>query len=66
MLTNLAIDDDLVEEAKKIGNHKTKKAAVTEALREYIQIRKQLEITRVFNSIDYLESYNYKQQRRKT
>jgi hypothetical protein len=63
MLTNLAIDDDLVEEAKKIGNHK---AAVIEALREYIQIRKQLEITRVFNSIDYLESYNYKQQRRKT
>ena len=37
MPTNLAIDDSLLEEAKTIGKHKTKKAAVTEALREYIQ-----------------------------
>ena len=66
MPTNLAIDDDLLEEAKKIGNHKTKKAAVTEALREYVQRRKQLEITQVFDSIDYVDSYDYKQQRKKT
>ncbi|MBI5895025.1 MAG: type II toxin-antitoxin system VapB family antitoxin, partial [Desulfobacterales bacterium] len=34
MATNLAIDDELLEEAKMIGGHKTKKAVVTEALKE--------------------------------
>ncbi|MBI2858193.1 MAG: type II toxin-antitoxin system VapB family antitoxin [Chloroflexi bacterium] len=65
MPTNLAIDDDLLEQAKTIGKHKTKKAAVTEALGEYIQKRKQIEVTKVFGSIDYDESYDYKEQRRR-
>jgi Uncharacterized protein conserved in bacteria (DUF2191). len=37
MATNLAIDDNLIIDAKKIGGHKTKKEAVTEALEEYIK-----------------------------
>lgn len=41
MATNLALDDKLIEEALKLGNHKTKRAAVTAALSEYIQRRKQ-------------------------
>ncbi len=65
MPTNLAIDDALLEEAKKIGKHKTKKAAVTEALEEYIQRRKQIEITKVFGAIDYDKSYDYKEQRKR-
>jgi Arc/MetJ family transcription regulator len=65
MPTNLAIDDNLVEQAKIIGKHKTKKAAVTEALEEYIQRRKQSEITKVFGKIDYEEKYDYKVQRKK-
>jgi Arc/MetJ family transcription regulator len=65
MPTNLAIDDELLEQAKKIGKHKTKKAAVTEALHEYIMRRKQLEMTEVFGAIDYDEAYDYKQQRKK-
>ena len=65
MPTNLAIDDNLLEEAKIIGKHKTKKAAVNEALREYIQRKKQFEVTRLFGSIEYDESYDYKQQRKK-
>lgn len=44
MATNLALDDRLIEEAKILGKHKTKKAVVTEALHEYTQRRKQLEI----------------------
>ena len=44
MATNLAIDDRLIDEAKRVGNHKTKKEAVTAALDEYIRWRKQLEI----------------------
>jgi len=65
MPTNLAIDDGLLQEAKDISNHKTKKAVVTEALEEYIQRRKQFQITELFGSIEYDESYNYKDQRKK-
>lgn len=63
MATNLAIDDLLIEEAKAIGKHRTKKGAVTEALQEYIQRRKQTEIFNVFNKIDYDQDYDYKKQR---
>ncbi|GBD88141.1 hypothetical protein BMS3Abin03_02076 [bacterium BMS3Abin03] len=64
MPTNLAIDDRLIEEAVKVGNHKTKKDAVTEALQEYIQKRKQLKIKKLFNSVVYEKSYDYKKQRK--
>jgi len=63
--TNLAIDDNLLEEAKNISNHKTKKAVVTEALQEYIQRRKQIQIIAMFGSVDYDESFDYKDQRKK-
>lgn len=63
MATNLAIDDRLIIEAQTIGGSKTKKAAVTEALREYIQRRKQLQITSLFGKIDYDPDYDYKQTR---
>lgn len=64
MPTNLALDDRLIEEAKKLGRHRTKKAAVTAALDEYIQRRKQQEIVSLFGTIDYDESYDYKRARR--
>ncbi|MBN2425829.1 MAG: type II toxin-antitoxin system VapB family antitoxin [Calditrichaceae bacterium] len=64
MPSNLAIDDDLLNLAKKIGKHKTKRAAVNEALHEYIQRRKQYEITRLFGKIEYEKDYDYKQQRK--
>ncbi|MCB9090153.1 MAG: type II toxin-antitoxin system VapB family antitoxin [Calditrichae bacterium] len=64
MPTNLALDDQLIEEARVIGNHKTKKAAVTEALLEYIQRRKQMQILNLFGKIDYDPDYDYKKQRK--
>ncbi len=64
MATNLAIDDELLEEAKMIGGHKTKKAVVTEALKEYIQVRKQLEIIKLFGTIEYDSDYVYKSRRK--
>ena len=45
MATNLAIDDKLIEEAKRVGEHLTKKEAVTVARsKKYIRWRKQIEI----------------------
>ena len=63
MATNIAIDDQLIEEAKAIGRHSTKKAVVTEALQEYIQRRKQVDILKLFKKIEYDEAYDYKNQR---
>ncbi len=63
MATNLALDDTLIEEAKIIGNHRTKKGVVTEALHEYIQRRKQSKILNIFNTVVFDKDYDYKQQR---
>lgn len=63
MATNLDIDDKLINEARKIGKHATKKAAVTEALTEYINRRKQLEILELAGTIDYYDDYDYKKVR---
>jgi Arc/MetJ family transcription regulator len=65
MPTNLAIDDKLIEEAREIGGHRTKKAVVTEALQEYIQRRKQLGMLNLLGRIDYDPGYDYKRQRKK-
>ena len=64
MATNLAIDDKLLNEARKIGGHKTKKETVNQALKEYIQKRKQMEITQLFGEIDYDKEYDYKVSRK--
>jgi Arc/MetJ family transcription regulator len=64
MPTNLAIDDNLIEQALIIGHHRTKKAVVTEALIEYIQRRKQVEIIDLFGKIEYESDYKYKEQRK--
>ena len=65
MATNLAIDDRLLDEAKRIGGHRTKKATVTEALQEYIQHRKQVKLMELFGTVEFDPKYNYKKQRRK-
>jgi len=63
MATNLALDDRLIEEARKLGRHRTKKETVTAALDEYVRRRKQLEILSLAGTIDYDEAYDYKRER---
>ncbi len=65
MPTNLAIDDRLIEEARRIGHHRTKKEAVTAALDEYIRRRKQMNILDLFGTVDYHEGYDHKANRRR-
>jgi len=64
MATNLAIDGKLINEARRIGKHKTKKEAVSAALKEYVDRRKQLEILKLSGTIDYDPTYDYKKMRR--
>ncbi len=65
MATNLALDDKLIIEAQKAGNHKTKKEAVTAALKEYIALKKQSEIVDLFSTMEFDRDYNYKKARKK-
>ena len=64
MATNLAIDDRLIEEARRIGRHRTKREAVTAALSEYIKRRKQTDIISSFGTVDYDPDYDYKKARK--
>jgi Arc/MetJ family transcription regulator len=64
MPTNLAIDDRLLEEAQKVGKHRTKRETVNEALEEYIKRRKQQEIVSLFGKIEYERGYDYKRERK--
>jgi len=63
MATNLQIDDKLITRAAKLGHHRTKKAAVTEALTEYIHHLEQEKILSLFGSVEYDPGYNSKKQR---
>ncbi|MGA8013108.1 MAG: type II toxin-antitoxin system VapB family antitoxin [Candidatus Acidiferrales bacterium] len=64
MPTNLALDDRLIEEARKLGRHRTKKETVTAALDEYIERRKQQNILSLFGTIEYEARHDYKRERR--
>jgi len=63
MATNLQIDDALIRKAVKLGGHKTKKNAVTEALEEYVNHLEQRKILSLFGKVDIDPDYDYKQQR---
>jgi len=53
MATNLALDDALIEQARRAGKHRTKKEAVTSALREYVRRRRQHEILDLVGQIPF-------------
>ena len=65
MATNLALDDALIEEARRTGGHKTKKEAVTAALDEDIQRRKQQRVMGQFGTFEFDPDYDYKHVRKK-
>lgn len=65
MPTNLAIDDKLLKEAKRLGGHQTKRAAVNEALAEYVTRRKQKKILNLFGTLEWDPQYNYKSARKR-
>jgi Arc/MetJ family transcription regulator len=63
MATNLALDDRLIEEARRSGGHKTKKEAVTAALDEYVRKRKQMRILDAFGTVAFDPAFDYKTER---
>ncbi|TNM65597.1 type II toxin-antitoxin system VapB family antitoxin [Aliirhizobium smilacinae] len=49
MRTNIELDDDLIAEAMELGGLKTKKAAVDQALKDFVRIKRQL---RAINNLE--------------
>jgi Arc/MetJ family transcription regulator len=63
MPTNLAIDPELLARALAVSGEKTKKAAVTRALKEFIARREQKKLRELFGSMDWDPDFDYKAER---
>ncbi len=63
MATNLSIDPELINRALEVSGEKTKRAAVTKALKEFIARREQRRILDLFATLEWDPAYNYKKER---
>ena len=63
MATNLSIDPKLLDKALEVSGEKTKKAAVTQALVEFIARREQARVKELFGQLEWDEDYDYKKER---
>jgi len=63
MATNLSIDPKLIDMAQKLSGERTKKAAVTKALHEFIARRRQKRILDLMGKLEWDEGFNYKAER---
>ena len=60
MRTNIALDESLVKEAMRLSRTKTKKELVHQALKEFVENRKRLNLMDLAGKIEFAENYNYK------
>jgi len=63
MATNLSIDPKLIEDALKLSGERTKRAAVTRALEEFIARRRQKRIRDLFGKLEWDQTFDYKAER---
>lgn len=63
MATNLAIDPDLLNRALAVSGERTKKAAVTKALQEFIARREQRRVADLLGKLKWDDSFDYKAER---
>jgi Arc/MetJ family transcription regulator len=63
MATNLDIDAELIEQALAVSGEKTKKAAVTKALHEFIARRNQKRLRELLGQLEWEEGFDYKAER---
>ncbi|MGB8817005.1 MAG: type II toxin-antitoxin system VapB family antitoxin [Rhizobiaceae bacterium] len=63
MATNLALDPDLIDRALAVSGERTKKAAVTKALEEYVARRSQKSVRDLMGKLEWDQSYDYKTER---
>ncbi len=63
MATNLSIDPELIEQALEVSGERTKKAAVTKALQEFIARRRQKRLLDLFGKLEWDASFDHKAER---
>jgi hypothetical protein len=63
MATNLSIDPDLIEQARKVSGERTKAAAVTKALQEFIARRRQRAMLDLAGKLEWDAGFDYKKER---
>jgi hypothetical protein len=62
-MANLSIDPNLIERALEVSGERTKKAAVTKALQEFIARRRQKRLLDLIGKLEWDVSYDYKAER---
>jgi hypothetical protein len=65
MATNLSIDPALIDRALEVSGERTKKAAVTRALNEFIARREQKRLLELMGKLEWDETFDYKAERRR-
>jgi len=65
MATNLSLDPELIERARVVSGERTKKAAVTKALQEFIARREQKRVLDLFGQLEWDAAYDYKAERQR-
>lgn len=63
MATNLSLDPDLLDRALAVSGERTKKAAVTKALQEFIARRQQKRLLDLMGKLQWDDAYDYKSER---
>ena len=63
MATNLSLDPDLIDRALELSGERTKKAAVTRALEEFIARREQKHLLELMGNLEWDNSIDYKAER---
>jgi hypothetical protein len=63
MATNLSIDPDLIERALQVSGERTKEAAVTRALEEFIARRRQKRLLDLMGKLEWDKSFDDKANR---
>lgn len=66
MPSNLDFDPELLAQVQELGGFRYKKDAVNAALKEFVQRRKQRELTQLFGTIDFDPQYDYKDLRKRS
>lgn len=63
MATNLSLDPELIERALEVSGERTKKAAVTRALEEFIARRRQKSLIDLMGKLEWDDTFDYKVDR---
>lgn len=63
MATNLSLDPKLIDRALAVSGERTKKAAVTRALEEFIARRRQKRLLELMGKLEWDSSFDIKAER---